>query len=187
MIAGSARGIHLQTPGAGTRPLADRVKEALFGVLEAGQLAPWPSPFLDLFAGSGAAGIEALSRGAPRATFVERDAEAARAIAANLARTHLAEHARVAREDVPRFLEGEPSARGGPFGAVLLDPPYGDATLLASLERLADAARGWLLEEAVVVAKHFWRDSLPASVGVLERARERRFGETVLTLYRRVR
>jgi len=73
VIAGSARGLRLLAPGEGTRPLADRVKQTLFAVLEAGSLGPWPVAFLDLFAGSGAGGIEALSRGAPRATFVERD------------------------------------------------------------------------------------------------------------------
>jgi len=65
VIGGSARGTRLLAPGPGTRALTDRVKEALFGILEAATLAPWPVPFLDAFAGSGAAGIEALSRGAP--------------------------------------------------------------------------------------------------------------------------
>lgn len=183
VIAGTARGIRLDAPGEGTRPLGDRVKEALFGVLEGGRLGPWPVPFLDLFAGSGAGGIEALSRGAPRATFVERDRRAVTVIGANLARARLAERATVVAEDAIGFLDAGAGKAGGPFGAVLVDPPYGDGTLLAALERLAEPSGLWLAEVGVVVAKHFWRDELPAMVGALVATRARRFGETALTFY----
>jgi len=186
VVAGTAKGIRLEAAGPGTRALTERVKEALFAILEASGLGPWPTPFLDLFAGSGAGGIEALSRGAPMATFVERDRRALRATAANLQRCGLAGRALVVRAEVARFLESDPAAAGGPFGAVLLDPPYGDATLEPSLARLADAAQGWLLEDAVVVAKHFWRDRPRLVPPTLRPARERRFGETMLTFYRRV-
>ena len=186
VIGGSARGTRLLAPGPGTRALTDRVKEALFGILEAATLAPWPVPFLDAFAGSGAAGIEALSRGAPRALFVERDRGACRVIQANLERVRAGELAHVASADVLRLLEtGTPLELGGPFGAALLDPPYGDATLDAALERLGDPDRGWLREEAVVVAKHFWRDVPAERSGRLVRRRKRRFGETQLSFYTR--
>jgi 16S rRNA (guanine966-N2)-methyltransferase len=185
VIAGSARGVRLEAAGGATRPLTDRVKEALFGILEGATLGPWPTSFLDLYAGSGAAGIEALSRGAPRATFVERDRAALRAIATNLSRCGFVERALLVPGEVGRFLAREPGPAGGPFGAVFLDPPYGDATLEASLARLAGAAQGWLVEDAVVVAKHFWRDRPQAPAGDLVLARERRFGETMLTFYRR--
>ncbi len=183
VVAGSARGIRLDAPGDGTRPLGDRVKEALFGVLEGAKLAPWPAPFLDLFAGSGAGGIEALSRGAPRATFVERDRRAVTVIAANLARARLAERATIVTADALHFLAEEAATAGTPFGAVLVDPPYGDATLLPALERLAEPGAPWLAREAVVVAKHFWRDVPPQQVGGLVATRSRRFGETALTFY----
>jgi 16S rRNA G966 N2-methylase RsmD len=65
----------------------------------------------------------------------------------------------------------------------VVDPPYGDAAILAALERLGDRSRGWLLPDAVVVAKHFWKDSLPEHVADLGRVRERRFGETNLAFY----
>src|SRR6476660_4510873 len=87
VIAGTARGIRLAAPGPGTRPFGDRVKQTLFAILEPDLPG---ANVLDLFAGSGAAGLEALSRGAAHATFVERDKAAAAVIAANLARTHLA-------------------------------------------------------------------------------------------------
>ena len=86
VIAGTARGIRLEAPGPGTRPLADRVKQTLFAILEPDLPG---ARVLDLFAGSGAAGIEALSRGAASVTFVEHDAVATRVIAANLHRTGL--------------------------------------------------------------------------------------------------
>ena len=186
VIGGSAGGLRLSAPGEGTRPFGDRVKQALFGSLETDPQEPLAGPFLDLFAGSGAAGIEALSRGAPSAVFVERDAGAARVITDNLARTRL-DGGRVVRADVLRFLEGDALAAGGPFSGVVLDPPYAETELLeAALERLADPERGWLSDSAVVVAKHPWRWTGESVVGCLERARVRRFGETALTWYRRL-
>lgn len=181
-MTGSAKGVRLLAPGPGTRPLSDRVKTALFGVLEAeGAFAQWP--FLDLFAGSGAAGIEALSRGAPGAVMVERDGGAGRVIEENLRRARLV-GGRVVRADALRFLEEEPRSAGGPFGAALVDPPYDAPLLLPALERLGVAGAGWLVDGGVVVAKHFWRDAPPPAVGDLAAYRERRFGETMLTFYR---
>src|SRR3954471_1462995 len=102
VIAGTARGIRLAAPGPGTRPLGDRVKQTLFAILEPDLPG---ANVLDLFAGSGAAGLEALSRGAAHATFVERDGATAAVIAANLARTHLAGvRARVVRAEVLAWL-----------------------------------------------------------------------------------
>ena len=179
VIAGTARGTRLAAPGEGTRPLGDRVKQTLFAVLEPDLPG---AAFLDLFAGSGAAGIEALSRGARHATFVERDPAAARVIASNLERAHLAGRAAVVRADVPAWLRGTGSQAAGPFAVVLVDPPYGQPDLLMTVlealgPRLAPGAR--------VVAKHFWRDQPPTRVGLLASERARRFGETALTFYRR--
>jgi 16S rRNA (guanine966-N2)-methyltransferase len=183
VVAGLAKGVRLLAPGEGTRPLSDRVKQALFGVLEGEALVGAGRAFLDLFAGSGAAGIEALSRGCSRALLVEADRAAARIIAANLQRAGLA-GGRLVTADVARFLGGDPLAAGAPFDAALLDPPYDSNLLEPALAELADPARGWLAEDAVVVAKHFWRDAPAARMGQLERYRERRFGETMLTFYR---
>lgn len=204
VITGSAGGLRLEAPGAGTRPLSDRVKQSLFSLLEAERPDIWEHAVLDCFAGSGAFGIEALSRGAPCAVLVERDARAAAVIARNLAHTGLAHRAQVVRRDVAAFLSGAPGAasapagaasapagtasawKGTPFGCVFVDPPYAHgADLLATLERLASPATAWLDGAALVVAKHFWKAAPPERVGRLERRRERRFGETALSVYRR--
>src|SRR3990170_8864991 len=102
VIAGSARGIRLTAPGEGTRPLGDRVKQTLFAILEPDLIG---ARVLDLFAGSGAIGIEALSRGASAVVFVERSAEACRVIERNLVATHLSSaRARVVRAEVVDYL-----------------------------------------------------------------------------------
>lgn len=184
VIAGSARGQRLVAPGEGTRPLADRVKQTLFAILEPDLPG---AAFLDLCAGSGAAGIEALSRGAARAVFVEKDRRAIAAIEENLRRAGLAgPSATVIRADAAAWLAG-PGAAEGPFNVVLVDPPYADSALLGRLLALlgADTAGRLLAPGARVVAKHFWRDRPPAAVGLLASERDRRFGETGLTFYRR--
>ena len=183
VIAGTARGLRLQAPGGATRPLGDRVKQTLFAILEPDLPG---ATVLDLFAGSGAAGIEAASRGAATVVFVDRDATAAEAIRANLAKTHLAGPARrVVRAEALGWL-ARPPVDGAPFDVVVVDPPYDEPALLtAALERLGDPGWALLQPGAVVVAKHFWRDRPPAEVGLLASVDERRFGETALTFYRR--
>lgn len=185
VVAGSARGIRLQAPLEGTRPLADRVKEALFASLEAS--GALEGQFLDLFAGSGAAGIEALSRGAPSATFVEREGKVCQVIGENLRRAHLETNGHVVRADVVSHLgSGAPDMRT-PFKAVLVDPPYGDTILDQTLQLLGDGDRRWLTDDATVVAKHFWRDAPGEGAGDLALTRQRRFGETMLSFYTRTR
>ena len=180
VIAGTARGIRLEAPGPGTRPLADRVKQTLFAILEPDLPG---ARVLDLFAGSGAAGIEALSRGAASATFVEHDAGSD-------------EGDRVE----PRARPGStgPSAtsfatmpcagcaalrRREPFDVVVVDPPY-DRTRCCCWRRSRPSGP-LVAPGGRVVAKHFWRDAPPARIGLLASERDRRFGETALTFYRR--
>ena len=198
VIAGSARGMRLRAPKSDARPLADRVKQTLFAILEP-QLRG--HAFLDLFAGSGAGGIEALSRGAERAVFVDREREAVATIEANLRAAHFGEpQARVVRADALAWL-ADSGARSGPFAVILLDPPYDQPDLLRNaLAAIAGAGPdGILAADGVAVAKHFWRDppvppgsgppvrlgSGPAAHGgLLASVRERRFGETALTFHR---
>ncbi len=183
VIAGRARGIRLSGPrDADTRPLSDRVKESLFAALEAE--GAFEGPFLDLFAGTGAGGIEALSRGAPRATFVEHDARTAALVTDNLARTRLS-GGTVVRRDALAHLSGGRATEAEPYRAVLVDPPYGQTSLSEALGLLGDERLAWLADDATVVLKHFWRDEPPVEAGSLVRARQRRFGETMLTFYTR--
>jgi 16S rRNA (guanine966-N2)-methyltransferase len=170
VIAGSARGTPLAAPrGRATRPITDRVKETLFAIL--GDRVP-DARVLDLYAGSGAVGIEALSRGATSADFVERGRPALTVLRANLQRTRLADAARIHGIDVERFL----AAESGPWDLIVADPPYDARAIVAPLR---DAASR-LAPGGVLVLKHFWRDEPPALDG-LSVTRQRRFGETMLT------
>jgi 16S rRNA (guanine966-N2)-methyltransferase len=181
VIAGSARGIRLRAPGAGTRPFADRVKQTLFAILEP-ELDG--ARVLDLFAGSGAGGIEALSRGAASAIFVEKDQGAAAVIDTNLRAAGLAgPNATVIRWDVVRWLAE--ANTGAAFDLVLVDPPYAETDALIRTLTALGAADAPLPPGARVVAKHFWRDRPPDRIGLLASERDRRFGETALTFYRR--
>ena len=180
VIAGTARSIRLDAPGPGTRPLADRVKQTLFAILEPDLPG---ARFLDLFAGSGAAGIEALSRGAAHATFVERDQRAIGTIRTNLARTGLdgADRATLVRADALVWLRDPDRVAGTPYDVVLIDPPYDEVeTMMTALEGVSAV----VTRNARVVAKHFWRTAPPPTVGLLASERERRFGDTALTFYR---
>lgn len=181
VIAGSARGIRLTAPGPATRPLSDRVKQTLFAILE----PELPGArVLDLFAGSGAAGIEALSRGAAAATFVESDPAALIVIRENLGRAHVADRGRAVRADVIRWLAGD-GAAAAPFDLTFVDPPYNQPAILVQVLETLGSSTLLLSPTARVVAKHFWRDRPPESIGLLASDRERRFGETALTFYRR--
>ena len=170
VIAGTARGVPLTAPhGSTTRPITDRVKETLFAIL--GDRVP-EARVLDLYAGSGAIGIEALSRGADRVDFVERERSATRALRSNLERTRLRENAEVHEVDVERFL----ASATGEWSVVVLDPPYEVRDIVAPLRALVPH----LAPGASVVIKHFWRTEPPEVEG-LAVVRQRRFGETMLT------
>ena len=135
VIAGTARSLPLETPqGTDTRPTTDRIKETLFNMLS-GSLPG--SRFLDLFAGSGAIGIEALSRGAAYAAFVEQDERALRCIRRNLDFTHLTERAEVLAGTVPASLAKLQVRGASPFDIIFLDPPYGKQWERTVLEILA--------------------------------------------------
>ncbi len=174
IIAGSAGGRRLAVPpGRGTRPTSDRAREGIF--LTLGSLYGLDEVrFLDLYAGSGAIGLEALSRGAAEAVLVESDPKAVRTIKDNV-RTLGLEGARVVADKVTRLLAKPPE--GGPFDVVFADPPYAvsDAEVTTVLELLRD--HGWLTEEGLVA---FERESRGKALvwpdGYVEE-RVRRYGE----------
>lgn len=176
MTGGGLRGRRLRAPrGAATRPTADRVRESLFARLGDVEGAA----VLDLFAGTGALGIEALSRGAARAVFVERARPALAALEENLAELSLGESARVLRADVRAAL-GRLSRERERFGLVFLDPPYGAGD---GAEALREVARlGLLAPAGTLVLETSWRHP-PGDVPGLARAWERRFGETLVLCY----
>jgi 16S rRNA (guanine966-N2)-methyltransferase len=175
VIAGSAKGRILKAPkGRNVRPTSDRVREALFASL--GERVEG-AVVLDLYAGTGALGIEALSRGAARAVLVERDPKMVVVIAENLARTGLGERARLVRGDATRFCQ----APGEQFDVVLADPPYAEpATNLYALLGDLQAAKG-LAPGAIVVLERDRRghESPPPPHGLALR-RVAAYGDTVL-------
>lgn len=171
VIAGTARGRPLVAPrGTATRPISDRVKETLFAILADRVL---DARALDLYAGSGAVGIEALSRGAAHCDFVEHDRRALAAIRENLERAGVGDRGSVHGREVMQFLAGSGDDQ---YSLVFLDPPYAERAILAPLQGL----HGHLSPGATVVVKHHWRTPIPTPRG-LAAWRERRFGETTLT------
>jgi 16S rRNA (guanine(966)-N(2))-methyltransferase RsmD len=179
IIAGALKGRRLVTPrGAITRPTADQVRIALMDTL-----APRldGARVLDLFAGAGGVGLEALSRGAAHATFVEQDARAVAALRENVAALGVGAMARVRRADVLRELPALYRA-GERFDVVFLDPPYEAGLVEQTVEALGGG--GLLLPDGLVVAQHFTKRAPAAAVGALAAFRTRRFGETTLTFYR---
>jgi len=173
VIAGQWGGRRLQAPpGAATRPTSDRVREALFSVL-GGRVAG--ADVLDLFAGSGALGIEALSRGAGSATFVDTASAAIRAVHANLEAVGAA--AEVRRSDARRFL-GTASAASRQYDLVFLDPPYRLAGRLGS--ELTAALPDVLAPGAVVVSESDRRSPLELGLPILD---ERRYGDTLIRIH----
>ena len=150
IITGSARGTHLYTrSGDETRPTSERAKEALFSML---QQIPSGARVLDLFAGSGQLGLEALSRGAAAAVFVDDAGEAVEIIRRNAERTHLLQKARIVKSEALSYLKG---CHEQPFDLCFLDPPYDAGALPACLSLLI--SRGLLAQNALVITES--RDS----------------------------
>lgn len=176
MIAGEAKGRRLTgIRSSAIRPTSDRVREALFSAL--GAAVPG-ARVLDLYAGSGALGIEALSRGAASAVFVDSDREAVAAIRANLALTGTDDRASVVRLSVAGFLAAGPQ---GPFDLVFLDPPYAQGPPVQDLEALV--AGGLLDAGASVVVETRGPEGMPPVEGLAVVSR-RRYGDTTLVFLR---
>jgi 16S rRNA (guanine966-N2)-methyltransferase len=175
IIAGAARGRRLAVPPTGTRPTSDRVREALFSALDSALVSWSGRRVMDLYAGSGALGLEALSRGASHALLVERDRRAVEVIRANIAAAGLA-GAEIAGRDVEQVLAQPLSSP--PYDLVLADPPYDLAQARVTAVLTALAAGGWLVEGATVVLE---RAVLRAPADVPRPARGSRPGEVPLT------
>jgi 16S rRNA (guanine966-N2)-methyltransferase len=177
IISGRAGSITLEVPDAGTRPTSDRVRESLFGALESAD-ALAGAAVLDLYAGSGALGLEAISRGAASADLVEKSPRAAAVVERNAAKVIASvgrrDGVRVHRSTVSAFLGGV----RGPFDLVFLDPPYDldDSELTRALELLLPS----IASTATVIVERAARSAQPTLPEGLVHARDRRYGDTAL-------
>jgi 16S rRNA (guanine966-N2)-methyltransferase len=178
VIAGTAKGRTLRSPRTrDTRPITDRAKESLFSIL--GPRIPGSS-FLDLFAGTGGVGIEALSRGAAHATFVERAASALADIRHNLGATHLAANAEVIAADVFAYLRGDPA----PFNVIFVAPPQWRGLWTRTVQ-LLDQRPGWLAPDGVAVVQHDPSESTDVPLQHLRISSERTYGRVRFTFFGR--
>ena len=177
VITGKARGVQLKTPqGMQTRPTADRVKEALFSIINFDLPG---ARVLDLFGGTGQLGIEALSRDAQSAVFVDAGADACRLIQENLKRTKLDGQGRVVRGDYMEYLNKCRET----FDIILLDPPYGEVFLENALKRITEID---ILEtNGIIVTERPLGKELPWEFNGYTRSRDYKYGKTLLTIYRK--
>ena len=179
VISGKARGVSLKTPaGMATRPTADRVKEALFSII---QFDIPGTNVLDLFGGTGQLGIEALSRGAKYATFVDERQDACNLIKENLKRTNLLPLAQVLRADYASYLR----TCSEKFDIILLDPPYAEVFLENSLKMITEID---ILQSGgiIVTERPLEKELLFESPGYI-RSKDYKYGNTLLSLYRKER
>jgi 16S rRNA (guanine966-N2)-methyltransferase len=177
VIAGKAKGRKLRSvPGDITRPITDLVKESLFNIL-GGEVVD--ALFLDLFAGTGSVGIEALSRGTRCAIFVERNRRAIETIKENLKATGLAAQAEVIRDDVFRFLSKEPKER---FDLIYIAPPQYKGLWAETL--LALDGSGFLAEGGLAIAQIFPKEYEDLALKSLDLVDQRKYGSTMLCFYR---
>ena len=179
VIAGTAKGHKLKTiKGLTTRPTSDKVKGAVFNILAA--LIPGAN-VLDIYAGTGSLGIEALSRGADSAVFVDKSSECFHTIKENLAHTKLESKATVIAGDVFVALN-KFSKNNKKFDIIFLDPPYGKGLVEKTLKNIAE--NDIIMQEGIIVAEHDVEDEVPEEVGGLERYRRQKYGDTVISFYR---
>ena len=177
VITGSARGVVLKTPdGLHTRPTSDRVKEALFSII---QFDIPNAKVLDLFGGTGQLGIEALSRGAKNAIFVDEREDACSLIKENLRRTKLAQNATVLRSDYMSYLKRCREQ----FDIIFLDPPYAEVFLENSLKLITEI--DILRDSGIIVTERPLGKDLPWIFEGYTRSKDYKYGNTLLTLYRK--
>ena len=176
VIAGSAKGRRLKGPPSfATRPMSEKVKEALFSVLAS--LGVEFDRVLDLYAGTGGLGIEALSRGAAWVDFVDQSPAAAAVVRHNLAHTQFDAASRVHIMSVAAYLNRATE----PYDFVILDPPYADPAIEETLQKLASSA---LVQSGTIVAIGHWpRLDLPEQIGRLVRLRQRCHGDSCFSIY----
>jgi 16S rRNA (guanine966-N2)-methyltransferase len=177
VVSGSARGRKLRAPKSSgvTRPMADKIKEALFSVLAS--LGVEPDRVLDLYAGSGSVGIEALSRGASWCDFVDRDSHAVRAIRENLEHVGFADMGRIHQLPVMTMLR---SVRQ-PYDLIIFDPPYADPELISTLEAVSSSQA--VEDGSIIAVGHSPRVEMPDRIGNLTKLRGRCHGDSCFSVF----
>ena len=177
VIAGTAKGVQLKTPdGMKTRPTADRVKEAMFSII---QFDIGCSKVLDLFGGTGQLGIEAISRGAASATFVDESAQACKLIKENITKCKFDENARVVRSDYVTFLKNCHEK----YNIIFLDPPYAEVFLETALKIITEI--DILQSGGIIVTERPVEKSLICDFSGYSRSKDYKYGKTLLTLFRK--
>ena len=177
VITGKARGIVLKTPdGMLTRPTADRVKEALFSII---QFDIPGARVLDLFGGTGQLGIEALSRGAANAVFVDAREDACRLIRENLKRTKLEVQGKVVRADYMQYL----NHCSEKFDIIILDPPYAEVFLENALKSLSEI--DILQSGGIIICERPMEKEMPWEFEGFTRSKDYKYGRTLITIYRK--
>lgn len=177
VITGKARGVQLKTPeGILTRPTADRVKEALFSIINFDIPG---AKVLDLFGGTGQLGIEALSRGAASAVFVDAREESCRLIRENLKRTKLEKDAKVIRSDYLDYL----SRCREQYNIIFLDPPYAEVFLENAIKRITEI--DILQSDGIIIAERPLGKELPWEFEGYTRSKDYKYGKVLLTIYRK--
>lgn len=176
IIAGKAKGHYIKSPkGVSLRPASDLIRGAIFSILESID-ADWSS-VLDLYAGTGSLGIEALSRGAGRADFVEHNPRCCAIIKENLEKARLAAQTHVYCTSVTKAL----SFLKGRYGIILMGPPYADLSINETLEQLTSSRL--VGADSTIVVQHSYRLSLSSAYGSFQLIKERRHGDTCISIY----
>ena len=179
VVAGSAKSLKLKTiEGMETRPTQDRIKETLFNMI---QYDIPGSTFLDLFSGSGGIGIEALSRGAKEAYFVEKAKPALRCIRENLRYTKLDKKAQVLATDVNSAIR-QLETKNVTFDHIFMDPPYYKNMFIDALSSIDEA--DLLCDDGIIVVEHDTKEKFVDKIGRLEKTRYKKYGNTTLTFYK---
>ncbi|ABR48919.1 putative methyltransferase [Alkaliphilus metalliredigens QYMF] len=178
VIAGKAKGYRLQSPiGLQTRPTADRIKESLFNIIQNDILH---STVIDLFSGAGSLGIEALSRGANQAYFIDQSKNSVQAIKENLVRTKLIDLAEIIHSDVQRGMT-QLKERRYHADIIFMDPPYGKDLIVPTIAGIVQ--NSLLQDQGMIIVEHENLDEVPAEIGHLTLFRQKNYGKTTISFY----
>lgn len=179
VISGKVRGLKLNTPkNEDVRPTTDRVKESLFNMINPYMME---SNILDLFAGTGSLGIECLSRGASKCTFVDVSRESIALVKSNIKKARFENESEVLNLDFKDAIS-KLKIKNNKFDVIFMDPPYYKDMFIDALEKIDNA--NILEEDGIIIVEHDTKDKFPEEIGSLEKSRDKKYGNTTLTFYK---